>query len=161
MWLLILEKAVYEKLDRVRGSGYLSGRYGKDRSTPLSPSSWVSTNKMKQSWHLIKKTMNTRINHAHMGIWICIENNQSGSGCVPDKQTATRYHKRGLVRSNEHKACHSYHQIGRNTNSTHVDISFKFIFILKKIYLMSGPHQSPFIFTWINSINSIIRTYGI
>ena len=27
----------YEKPDRVRGSGCLSGRYGKDRSTPLSP----------------------------------------------------------------------------------------------------------------------------
>ena len=32
-----LEKVIYEKPDRVRGSGYLSGRYGKDRSTPLSP----------------------------------------------------------------------------------------------------------------------------
>ena len=37
VWLLILEKVVCEKPDRVRGSGYLSGRYGKDRSTPLSP----------------------------------------------------------------------------------------------------------------------------
>ena len=37
VWLLILEKAVCEKPDRVRGSGYLSGRYGNDRSTPLSP----------------------------------------------------------------------------------------------------------------------------
>ena len=36
VWLLTLEKVVCEKLDRVRGSGYLSGRYGKDRSTPLS-----------------------------------------------------------------------------------------------------------------------------
>ena len=26
---------------------------------------------------------------------------------------------------------------------------------------MWGPHQSPFIFAWINSINSIIRNYGI
>ena len=32
-----LEKVICEKPDRVRGSGYLSGRYGKDRSTPLSP----------------------------------------------------------------------------------------------------------------------------
>ena len=37
VWLLILEKVVCEKPDRVRGSGYLSGWYGKDRSTPLSP----------------------------------------------------------------------------------------------------------------------------
>ena len=26
---------------------------------------------------------------------------------------------------------------------------------------MLGPHQSPFIFAWINSINSITRNYGI
>ena len=70
--------------------------------------------------------MNTRNYHAHMSIRICIENNQNGSGCVPDQQTATRYHKIGLVHSNEHKVCHSYHQTERITNSTH-DTSFKFI----------------------------------
>ena len=41
--------------------------------------------------------MDTRNYHAHMRIRICIENNQSGSGCVPVQQTATRYHKIGLV----------------------------------------------------------------
>ena len=25
---------------------------------------------------------------------------------------------------------------------------------------MLGPHQSPFIFAWINSVNSITRNYG-
>ena len=34
---LFWKKVVCEKSDRVRGSGYLSGRYGMDRSTPLSP----------------------------------------------------------------------------------------------------------------------------
>ena len=34
---LFWKRLVYEKPNRVRGSGYLSGRYGKDRSTPLSP----------------------------------------------------------------------------------------------------------------------------
>ena len=53
--------------------------------------------------------MNTRFDHAHMSIRIYIENNQSGSGCVPDQQMATRYHKLGLVHSNEHKVYHSYH----------------------------------------------------
>ena len=62
---------------------------------------------MKQSWQLIKKIMNTRNYHAHIGIKTHIENNQSGSGCVPDQQTATRYHKLGLVHSNEHKVYHS------------------------------------------------------
>ena len=46
--------------------------------------------------------MNTRFDHAHMSIRIYIENNQSGSGRVPDQQTATHYHKLGLVHSNEH-----------------------------------------------------------
>ena len=41
--------------------------------------------------------MNTQKYHVHMRIRICIDNNQSGSGCVPDQQTATRYHKIGLV----------------------------------------------------------------
>ena len=34
---LFLEKVVCEKPDRVRGSGYLSERYSKDRNTPLNP----------------------------------------------------------------------------------------------------------------------------
>ena len=47
-----------------------------------------------------------------MHIWVseyAIEDNRSGSGCVPDQQTPTRYHKMGLVHSNEHKVYHSYH----------------------------------------------------
>ena len=32
-----LEKTTYEKPNLGSGSGYLLGRYGKDRSTPLSP----------------------------------------------------------------------------------------------------------------------------
>ena len=58
--------------------------------------------------------MGTRIYHARMSIKICIENNQSGSGCVLDQQTATRYHKLGLVHSNEHKVYHSYHSKQNN-----------------------------------------------
>ena len=34
---LFWKKVVYEISDRVRGSSYLSGRYDKDRSIPLSP----------------------------------------------------------------------------------------------------------------------------
>ena len=70
--------------------------------------------------------MNTRNYHARMSVRIYIENNQSGSECVPDQQTATHYHKIGLVHSNEHKVYHSYHQTERITNCAH-DISFKFI----------------------------------
>ena len=57
--------------------------------------------------------MGAQIDHAHMRIKTYIENNQSGSGCVPDQQTATRYHKLGLVHSNEHKVYHSYHRTKR------------------------------------------------
>ena len=34
---LFLENVVNEKSDHVQGSGYLPRRYGKNRSTPLSP----------------------------------------------------------------------------------------------------------------------------
>ena len=34
---LFWKKVIYEKPDRAQGSGYLSRRYGKDRSTPLTP----------------------------------------------------------------------------------------------------------------------------
>ena len=32
--------------------------------------------------------MDTQIDHAHMGIKICIENEQNGSGCVPGTRTS-------------------------------------------------------------------------
>ena len=65
---LFWKRVVCEKPDRIRGSGYLLGRYGKDHSTPLSPSSRVSTNKMKQSWQLMRESMNTQGDRAHGGI---------------------------------------------------------------------------------------------
>ena len=69
---------------------------------------------MRWSWH-DNQWDNQWIFKSIMHIWVseyAIENNQSGSGCVPDKQTVTSYHKMGLVHSNEHKVCHSYHQNG-------------------------------------------------
>ena len=116
---------------------------------------------MKLTWQLMRKSMNTRNYHTHMRIRICIETNQSGGGCVPDQQTATCYHKMGLVHSNKYKVCHSCHQTRwGTTNSTH-NIFFKLTLILMKIYLMLGSHQSPFYFlAWINSINSITWDYG-
>ena len=59
-----LEKVICEKSDRVRGSGYLSGRYDKDRSTPSKSLKWVSTNKMKLTWQSMGKSMDTQINLA-------------------------------------------------------------------------------------------------
>ena len=47
---------------------------------------------------------------AHMRIITCIEDDWSENGYIPGQQTAARYHKMGLVHSNEHEICHSYHQ---------------------------------------------------
>ena len=75
-----------------------------------------------------------------------MDDGQSEKRCVPNQQTVTRYYKMGLVYSNEHKICHSYHQTrGITTNSTR-DISFELIFILKKIHLMLGPYQNSILF---------------
>ena len=77
--------------------------------------------------------MNTRIDHAHMGINTCIQSDQSENMCVPDQQATMRYQERGLVHGNEYKICHSYHH------------SIKFDFQIKHP-IMLGSHQNPFYF---------------
>ena len=57
---------------------------------------------MKLTWQSIRKSMDTQVNHAHMGIRTCIENNKNESVCVPGPRAATRYHEIGLVH-NEYK----------------------------------------------------------
>ena len=130
---------------------------GKVRWRPWHPSKSlkrVSTNKMKQSWQLIRKSMDTRNYHAHMRIRICIENNQSGSGCVPVQQTTTRYHKIGLVDKRRlimyisWNIANQSRMANKSTNRS-IDQS-----IIKSC--MWGPHQSPFYLAWINSDNSIV-----
>ena len=67
---------------------------------------------MRWSWH-DNQWENQWILESIMHIWVseyAIEDYWSGSGCVPDQQTATCYHKMRLVHSNEHKVCHSCHQ---------------------------------------------------
>ena len=54
--------------------------------------------------------MDTQIDHAHVGIKTCIDNDQSESGCVHGQRATMHYQGRGLVHSNEYKICHSYHQ---------------------------------------------------
>ena len=74
-----------------------------------------------------------------MHIWVseyAIEDNWSRSGCVPDQQTATCYHKMRLVHSNEHKVYHSYHPTGQKSTNIMHGILFNSILILKEIYLM-------------------------
>ena len=69
---------------------------------------------MRWRWHG-SQWENQWILESVMHIWVSgyvIENNRSASGCVPDQQMATCYHKMGLVHSNEYKVCHSCHQNG-------------------------------------------------
>ena len=89
--------------------------------------------------------MNTRINHAHMRNKACIKNEQNMNRCVPGWQSQMRYHETWLVQNKEHK--HSSHVTKSSTKSSKARMALhsKFIVILKKIYLMLGPHQSPFI----------------
>ena len=55
-----------------------------------------------------------------------------------------RYQERGLVHNNDHNyITYVIKQDKESINSTH-SLSFKFTLILKKIYLMSGPHHSSF-----------------
>ena len=70
-----------------------------------------------------------------------------------------RYQERGLVQNKEHK--HSSHVTKSSTKSSKARMALhsKFIFILKKFYLMLGPHQSPIHFEWINFVNSITKKY--
>ena len=43
---------------------------------------------MKLTWRSIGKSMDTQIDHAHMGIKTRIENDQKESGCVPGSRTS-------------------------------------------------------------------------
>ena len=68
---------------------------------------------MRWSWHG-NQWENQWILESIMHIWVleyAIEDNRNESGCAPDQQTATHYHKMGLMHSNEHKVYHSYHPI--------------------------------------------------
>ena len=83
MRLLILENMVCEKPDRVRGSGYLSGRYDMNRSTPLNPWNRVSTNRMKLTWQSMRSQWILTLIMHDVGSRACIKNEQNMSGCVP------------------------------------------------------------------------------
>ena len=98
--------------------------------------------------------MDTRNYHAHMRIRICIENNQSGSGCVPVQQTATRYHKIGLVDKRRlimYISWNIANQSRMADKSTNRSINQS---IIKS--RMWGPHQSPIYLARISLTNSII-----
>ena len=114
---------------------------------------------MKLTWQSMRKSMDTQNDHARMRIKICINKDQSESGCVPRQRAPMRYQERGLVHNNEYKICHSYHQTRWKTTNSMYNISFKFTFILKKIYLMLGPTITQFISEWINFVNPFIWNY--
>ena len=41
--------------------------------------------------------MDAQIDHAHMGIETCIENDQNGNGCVPEPWNTMCYQGKGLM----------------------------------------------------------------
>ena len=58
----------------------------------------------------MRKLINIQNDHTHVRIITYIKGDRSENGYVPGQQMAMRYHKMGLVHSNEHEICHSYHQ---------------------------------------------------
>ena len=66
-----------------------------------------------------------------------------------------RYQERGLVQNKEHK--HSSHVTKSSTKSSKARMAL--IFILKKFYLMLGPHQSLFILHELISRIPLFRNY--
>ena len=55
--------------------------------------------------------MDTLIDHAHMGIKTCLENDQNGSGCIPGPWMSNVLIKMGSAYNKEHKTYHMHHQI--------------------------------------------------
>ena len=53
--------------------------------------------KMKLTWKLRSKSMNTRIDYAHMSIRICINDDQNGCSCIPGQWSSMRYQEVRLV----------------------------------------------------------------
>ena len=96
--------------------------------------------------------MDTRNYHAHIRIRKCIENNQSGSGCVPVQQTAMRYHKIGLVDKRRLIMYISWNiaDQSRMTNKSNKQS------INHKEITYVGPPPKPDHFAWINITDSII-----
>ena len=48
-------------------------------------------------WQSIRKSMDTQINHAHIGIKTCVENDQNGSGCILGLRATMRYQEIKLM----------------------------------------------------------------
>ena len=52
---------------------------------------------MKLMWQSISKSMGAQIDHAHMRIKTCTENDQNGNGCVPEPWNTMRCQGKGLM----------------------------------------------------------------
>ena len=116
---------------------------------------------MKLTWQLMRKSMNTQIDYAHMRIKTCIENYQNGSGCILGSQATMHYQEMGLVHN---WWIQSIARMSPNKIRNHQEHTWHFIrihFYFKENLFDVGPHQSPIYFAWINSNSSIIWNYGI
>ena len=108
---------------------------------------------MKQSWHLIGKTMNTQNYRAHMRIRACIENNQNENECVPGPPVTNALSWNRI--SEQWIYTYTYTHV-KEQNKINNAWQLKQLnqSIIKSP--MWGPHQNPFYFAWINLINLII-----
>ena len=99
---------------------------------------------MKLTWQSMRKSINTRNDHAHMGIKTCIKNAQNMSGYVPGPPVTNALSWNKISESRIDKIMRmSRNRINQTINQSVIQLH------------MWGPHQSPFIFAWINSINLI------
>ena len=132
-----------------RGSGYLSGRYSKDGSTPLSPLKWVSTNKMKQVWQLIDWTWISNSNQMCESKTCMIINKSINTiGCE-----AYLSHKLSAIIRDKVSAQiqnNRMHVIewGKPIKHSNQSISEKITYV--------GSYQNPIYLAWISLTNSIV-----
>ena len=108
---------------------------------------------MKQSWQLMKKTMNTWNYHTHRRIKTCIWKYRNGNRYVPGWWATMRLSKSEVSAQlkNNFK-----HVVGQNRNNHAWQLNQpNNQSIMRKTHML-GPHQSPFIFAWINITGSII-----
>ena len=111
---------------------------------------------MKLTWQLMRKSMNTRINHAHMGIRIYIKNDRDESGCVPGPWATVRYQKTRLVIKHKMFMCISRIRVNQShiaNESINQSINHEVPYV--------GPPPKPIYFAWTKSVNSITRNYKI
>ena len=108
---------------------------------------------MKQSWQLMRKTMNTRNYHAHRRIKTCIWKYRNGNRYVPGWRATMRLSKSEVSAQlkNNFK-----HVIGQNRNNRAWQLNQSINQSINYKVTHVGLPPKPIYFAWINVTNSII-----